>query len=145
MRKQLRLKEEIAGLDPNVIIEAQVEGRPKRSTRRATRRNYVFDEPDGTTKPPPPPEIREDAAQLLQKVKEFVDSDSEYEANDHNQSNNTVDRSNLVEAIIDTNDTNAPLVTPSTIVHELNPVQTVVDTMSNVSANAQFANTLQLL
>lgn len=142
MKKQLRLKEEIAGLDPNVIIEAQEdESRPKRSTRRATRRNYVFDEPDGTTKPPPP-EIREDAAQLLRKVKKFVDSDSEYETNDHNQSNNTVDPSNMVEAIIDTNDTNAPLVTPSTIVHELNPVQTVVDTTSNVNANAQFANTL---
>lgn len=115
LKKTLKLKEEIAGLDPSVIIDAkEEEGRPK---RRATRRNYVFDEPEDAKKQQTL-EIKEDATQLLQKMKKIVDSDSEYEGNefmqnsnnnannDNNNTNSTSDPANMVEAIISPNESN---------------------------------------
>lgn len=109
LKKQLKLREEIAGLDPSVIIESKDEhdGRPKRTTRTATRRNYVLD--DGTKS-----SNTKDGAttELLQKMREFIDSDSEYEVNEHSQngnnnnnnsSNDSIDFTNVMEAAPVTN------------------------------------------
>lgn len=152
LKKQLKLKEEIAGLDPNVIIETKEdEGRPKRSTRRATRRNYVFDESvdigKGQLQPQQPSEIKEDISQLLQNMKEFIDSDSEYEGADHNQNSNNVDPSNIVEAIISSNDANVLpeqiLTTVAQSTLECNSVSTVQTTVDVSPVNAQFTTTLR--
>lgn len=121
----MKLKEEIAGLDPSAIIELkEEEGLPKRTTRRATRRNYVYDDPEDAKKPVQP-EIREDAAQLLQKMKEFVDSDSEYEADadDHSQNSNgnsnSIDPTNMVETVIESVEQN--------VLSETIPAQTQIE------------------
>lgn len=109
LKKKMKLKEEIAGLDPSVIIETNEEdGRPKRATRKATKRNYVFDEKTeqkslNTNK------TMEDASDLLKRMKQFVDSDSEYEGDELSASNHSIDPANLVEAIIDTNETKTEL------------------------------------
>lgn len=104
LKKQLKLKEEIAGLDPNAIIESkeEKEGRPTRTTRRATRRNYVFDDTMEEMNKPLQSEIKEDTSQLLQKMKGFIDSDSEYEVDNQNQ--NSTSNSNSIEPtnILDT-------------------------------------------
>ncbi|XP_055324648.1 MATH and LRR domain-containing protein PFE0570w-like [Sitodiplosis mosellana] len=152
LKKQLKLKEEIAGLDPNVIIESkQDEGRPKRSTRMATRRNYVFDEPTETKNQQqlqlqPMAKIEDTSTlQLLQNMKEFIDSDSEYEAEEHNQSSNNIDPANMVETIISTNDIDAPpdqILTIAQSTQELHPVETAVE-MTPV--NPQCTITLQPL
>lgn len=146
LKKQLKLKEEIAGLDTNVIIESKEDdGQPKRSTRRATRRNYVFDEPSDTKQQQVQPEIKDEVSQLLQKIKEFIDSDSEYEGEQNNQNTNNVNTSNMVEAIISTNDINAlpeQILTVAPSTQDLNSIQTAV----NVSlVNAQCTTTLQPL
>lgn len=109
LKKQLKLKEEIAGLDPNAIIDVKDdEGRPKRTTRRATRRNYVFDDPEKTEKPLQM-EMQGDASHLLQKMKDFIDSDSDYENNENNEhnqktnnNNNTNNNSHSVDATNET-------------------------------------------
>lgn len=114
LKKQLKLKEEIAGLDPSVIIESKDEndGRPKRTTRTATRRNYVYDDQFDETKS----SNTKDGAttQLLQK-REFIDSDSEYdEVNEHSQngnnnnngSNDSVDFTNVMDTVTITNGRN---------------------------------------
>lgn len=90
LKKKLKLKEEIAGLDPSVIIEAkEEEGRPK---RRATRRNYVFDDADDAKK-----QQTEGTSQLLQKMKQIVDSDSEYELDEVNQNGSSKSNGNSTE------------------------------------------------
>lgn len=140
LKKQLKLKEEIAGLDPNAIIESkeEEEGRPTRTTRRATRRNYVYDDADEAKKPLQP-EIKEDTSQLLQKMKEFIDSDSEYEADvdDHGQNGagkgDTVEPTNIVDTVNNSIDQNAPLQSiqtqaPDDSSHDL--VQTTIDNSS---------------
>lgn len=141
LRKELKLKEEIAGLDPSVIIETKEEedGRPKRTTRRATRRNYVYNDLEKQ------PEIRDDASQLLQKMKDFIDSDSEYEGDEQNKTVNNVDPTNIVETIMDANELNStieplPILTYST--HQLVPYETSVD---EPPAIVQCATTLQQL
>lgn len=146
LKKQLKLKEEIAGLDPSAIIESkeeEEEGRPKRTTRRATRRNYVYDDASELTKSQQP-EIRVNTSQLLQKIKEFIDSDSEYDGDDHSKNSSNVDPSNMVEAIIDSADTNTPMEIPTLTytTHELVPLQTAVD---QTPASIQCATTLQQL
>lgn len=108
LRKRLRLKEEIDGLDTSVIIEGSDEdesSRPRRATRRATRRNYTFDDPD-EPKTQLKLEMKEDASELLRKMKEFIDSDSDYENDQHD----SFDPSNLVEAVIESNDSNQTFV-----------------------------------
>lgn len=86
----MKLKEEIAGLDPSVIIEAkEEEGRPK---RRATRRNYVFDDADDAKK-----QQTEGTSQLLEKMKQIVDSDSEYELDEVNQNGSSKSNGNSTE------------------------------------------------
>lgn len=106
LKKQLKLKEEIAGLDPSVIIESKDEndGRPKRTTRTTTRRNYVYDDgtkssnaKDGTT------------TELLQKMREFIDSDSEYEVNEHSQNGNNNNNNSSNDSIDFTNVMAAPM------------------------------------
>lgn len=90
LKKQLKLKEEIAGLDPSVIIESKDEndGRPKRTTR--TRRNHVHNETDESKKSDHSSNAKEDTtSKLLQKMREFIDSDSEYEADEHSQNGNS--------------------------------------------------------
>lgn len=90
LKKKLKLKEEIAGLDPSVIIEAkEEEGRPK---RRATRRNYVFDDADDAKK-----QQTAGTSQLLQKMKQIVDSDSEYELDEVNQNDSSKSNGNSTE------------------------------------------------
>lgn len=111
LKKQLKLKEEMAGLDPSVIIESRDEndGRPKRTTRTATRRNCIYDEQLEQSS-----NAKDDAAtQFLQKMREFIDSDSEYEVNEHSQngnnnnnnssSNDCIDFTNVMEASAITN------------------------------------------
>lgn len=143
LKKQLKLKEEIAGLDTDVIIESKEDdGRPKRSTRRATRRNYVFDEQAETKQQQEQPEIKEEASQLLQKMKEFIDSDSEYEGEQNNQNTNNVDFSNMVEAIISTNDVDAlpeQILNDVPSTQELNSIQTAINVSS---VNAQCTTIL---
>lgn len=118
----MKLKEEIAGLDPSVIIDAkEEEGRPK---RRATRRNYVFDDAEDAKKRQQL-ENKEGTSQLLQKMKTIVDSDSEYEGdavrqNDSSSKSNGNDYSNsaipvnVVEAIISSSESNVPSKIAST-------------------------------
>lgn len=145
LKKQLKLKEEIAGLDPSVIIETkEEEGRPKRTTRRATRRNYVYDDTIESTKSQQP-EISEDTSQLLQKMKSFVDSDSEYEGDELSKTSNSIDPSNMVETIIDSNDINTSLEAMPTLTyttHDLLSLQAAVD---EPPASVQCASTLQQL
>lgn len=141
LKKQLRLKEEIAGLDPSVIIESKEEddGRPKRTTRRATKRNYVYNDTDKQ------PEMSEDASQLLKKMKEFIDSDSEYEGDERSEHSNSVNPSNMVETIITTNEVNPvfealPILTYTT--QELVPCEINFDVPPE---SVQCATTLQQL
>lgn len=97
LKKQLKLKEEIAGLDPNVIIESKDEndGRPKRTTRTATRRNYVYDEMNEMKKSDQSSNATNDTtSKLLQKMRKFIDSDSEYEADEHSQNGNSNNNNN---------------------------------------------------
>lgn len=124
LKKKMKLKEEIAGLDPRVIIDAkEEEGRPK---RRATRRNYVFDDAEDAKKRQQL-ENKEGTSQLLQKMKTIVDSDSEYEGDAVRQNNNSSksngnDNSNsnsaipvnVVEAIISSSESNVPSEIAST-------------------------------
>lgn len=128
LKKQLKLKEEIAGLDPSVIIESKEdEGRPKR-TRRATRRNYVYDDTIESTKSQQPA-ISEDTSQLLQKIKSFIDSDDS-EGDDQSKTSNSIDPSNMVEAIIDSNDINASMEAMPTLTyttHDLESFQAAVN------------------
>lgn len=92
LKKQLKLEEEAAGLDPSVIIQTNDgdDGRPKRATRTATRRNYVYNENNATKLSDQPTTIRScsTAAELLQNIKEFIDSDSEFEIVEHSQNGN---------------------------------------------------------
>ena len=146
LKKQLKLKEEIAGLDPNVIIESKEDnGRPKRSTRRATRGSFVLDEHIKTkNEQQSPSQNNEDASQLLQKMKEVIDSDSEYEGDQHNQNSNNVDSANMMETIIGSNDINAlseQILTDQSM-QELFPVDTAVDA---TLVNAQCTTALQPL
>lgn len=148
LKKQLKLKEEIAGLDPSVIIESKDEndGRPKRTTRTATRRNYVYDDQfDGTKS-----SNTKDGAttQLLQKMREFIDSDSEYdEVNEHSQngnnnnngSNDSVDFANVMDTMTVTNGQNGNSVSNPMLEHnnKLKPsteTQVITDNQS-ISAN----------
>lgn len=72
-------------LDPSVIIETKEDdGRPK---RRATRRNYVFDDLEDVKLKQQLEIKKENTSQLLQKIKTVVDSDSEYEGDEPDQSN----------------------------------------------------------
>lgn len=128
----MKLKEEIAGLDPSVIIETNEEdGRPKRATRKATKRNYVFDEKT-EQKPLNTNKTMEDASDLLKRMKQFVDSDSEYEGDELSASNHSIDPANLVETIIDTNETKTELaneqiqstdVPPESVSQCTNPIE----------------------
>lgn len=130
LKKQLKLKEEIDGLDPNVIIESKEDdGRPKRSTRRATRRSFVIDEHLKTkNQQHSPSQNNEDASQLLQKIKEVIDCDSEYEGDQHNQNSNNFDSANMMETIIGSNDVSALSEQTSTAqsMQELLPVDIAV-------------------
>lgn len=123
LKKQLKLKEEVAGVDPNVIIESKEDqDRSKRSARRATQRNYVYDELD-EMKRQPQPEYQADASKTLQKMEELIESDSEYNGEDHNRNNNnSFEPSNLVEAIIVSNDVNTVASAQYTN-NDLNPDQ----------------------
>lgn len=123
LKKQLKLKEEIAGLDPSVIIESKDEndgagGRPKRTTRTTTRRNYNYDEQIDDTKSSDQLSNTKDGGattQLLQKMREFIDSESsENEFNEHSQngnnnnnnnnsSNDSINFTNVLETVIITN------------------------------------------
>lgn len=147
LKKQLKLKEEIAGLDPNVIIESKEdEGRPKRSTRKATQRNYIFEEPMEKINQEQEQQVSEvsgDASQLLQKIKGFIDSDSDYESVEQNKNSNNVDPSNMVEANITANDANAlpeQILNVAEPIHESHPIQPIVDVSL---VNAQCTTTLQ--
>lgn len=146
LKKQLKLKEEIAGLDPNVIIESKEDdGRPKRSTRRATRRSFVFDEPLNTkNQQQSPSQNIENTPQLLQKMKEVVDSDSEYDGDQHNQNSNNVDSANMLDTIISSNDMDALSEQILTVqsMQELLPVEIAVDT---TLVNAQCTTPLRPL
>lgn len=145
LRKQLKLKEEISGLDPSVIIETKEdEGRPKRTTRRATRRNYVYDDAIESTKSQQS-EISEDTSQLLQKMKSFVDSDSEYEGDDQSKTGNSIDPSNIVEAIIDSNDTNIPMEAIPTLTYTTHDLVSFQAAADEPPASTQCAPTLQQL
>lgn len=120
LKKQLKLKEEIAGLDPSVIIESKDEndgGRSKRTTRTATRRNYVYDDQfDATKSSNQSSNTNGDGATitLLQEMREFMDSESEYDEvhehskngnnNNNNQSSNDdVEFGNAMETVAITN------------------------------------------
>lgn len=104
LRKRLKLEEEIAGLDPNAIIETKEDdngnddnGRPmRRTTRRATRRNYVYDEPEDK---PYKMENKEKTLHLLQNLKEVIDSDSDYDGEKPSQNENSNTDSNNIEAV----------------------------------------------
>lgn len=137
LRKQLKLKEEIAGLDPSVIIESKEDdGRPKRTTRRATRRNYVYDEINETKKSLQP-EMNEDTSQLLQKIKEFIDSDSEYEG-DKNQQNDCVEPTNIVET--DLTDSTEQIL--SSEIESNQTIQTAVDNSSSAQCTISVSSSI---
>lgn len=156
LKKQLKLKEEIAGLDPNAIINVNDdEGRPKRTTRRATRRNYVFDEPEETKKPLQTA-MKEDASQLLQKMKDFIDSDSDYEnhensEHDQNTNNNTnsnsdiVDSTKTVETIIDSIESSALSETAAVQIQTLDESQSVLLQTDIENTSATIECTIQSL
>lgn len=131
LRKRMRLKEEVEGLDTSVIIEANEEG-GARPRRRATRRNYVYDE---RNEPKRQHEIqvekKEDASNLLRKMKEFIDSDSD----DDDKSN--FDPSCMVEAVMESNQERIEFsqTDPKQIIQNETNILTNIETegMSNTS------------
>lgn len=151
LKKQLKLKEEIAGLDPSVIIESKDEndGRPKRTTRTATRRNYVYDEIDETKKSNQSANTADGGAttQLLQKMREFIDSDSDYEVDEHSQNGNnnnnsssdSVDFANLTETVSVSNGQNG--ISESIPVQEHNNEQPLTENPTQVITDNQSAQT----
>lgn len=151
LKKQLKLKEEIAGLDPSVIIASKDEndGRPKRTTRTATRRNYVYDEIDETKPSDQSTNVVSDGvtSQLLQKMREFIDSDSEYEIDEHSQNGNNnnnsssdrVDFANLTEAVAISNGQNG--ISESSPIQEHTNEQPSTENPTQVTTDNQSAQT----
>ena len=105
LKKQLKLREEIAGLDPSVIIESNDDndGRLRRSTRITTRRNYVYNEIYETKSFDQPTNDKDSGAtsQSLQNMREFIDSDSDYRNDEQNGNNNNNNNNNSSSDSVD--------------------------------------------
>lgn len=141
LKKQLKLNEEMAGLDPSVIIDSKDEhdGRPKRTTRTATRRNYVYNETDETNKSNRSSSVQDGlASNLLEKMKDFIDSDSEYEADEHSQNGNNNISSNSNSEYFG-NESVTPILSNGTIVDsslfESDSEQTMTENSTQVITN----------